>query len=199
MVETTSGPVIGKTIELPSTKLVDEYLGIKYAQAKRFEKPQPPQSWTTPFYASSFGKSCPQRQFNISGEIVPQTDEDCLFINVFVPHPKLAEGELFYVMHWIHGGGYTSNSGDQVGAEVLASEGDVIVVTSNYRVGALGYLATGDTDLPGNYGMLDQQAALKWTQDNILKYVSYILPHDVFSVYALRYLYMWFQGSTVTE
>ena len=71
-------------------------------------------------------------------------------------------------MHWIHGGGYTSNSGDQAGAEVLASEGDVIVVTSNYRVGALGYLTAGDTDLPGNYGVLDQQAALKWTQENIL-------------------------------
>ena len=72
-------------------------------------------------------------------------------------------------MHWIHGGAYFANSGDQVGAEVLASEGDVVVVTFTYCLGALGCLATGDTDLPGNYGMFDQLKALEWVQENIAR------------------------------
>ena len=171
MVQTTSGPVIGKTITLTTGKLVDEYLGIRYAQANRFEKPQAPKPWKEPFYADSFGPNCPQRQgVYPNGTKYPEIAEDCLYINVFVPKRQLADGERFCAMHWIHGGSYNSYSGDQVGAEVLASEGDVIVVTSNYRLGALGYLATGDTDLPGNYGMFDQLKALEWVQDNIRRY-----------------------------
>ena len=169
MVHTTSGPVIGKTTKLPTGKLVDQYLGIKYAQAERLEKPHPPQSWVHPFHAHSFGKSCPQKQYEIDGNLVPVIDEDCLFINVFVPNRKQPRNQLFHVMHWIHGGAYFANSGNQVGAEMLASEGDVIVVTSNYRLGALGYLATGETNLPGNYGMFDQLEALKWVQENIAR------------------------------
>ena len=171
MIQTTSGLVIGKTTQLPTGKLVDQYLGIKYAQAERFEKPIAPEPWTTPFYALSFGKSCPQKQHEVEGKLLPEIDEDCLFINVFIPNQKQPRNQLFHVMHWIHGGAYISNSGDQVGAEVLASEGDVIVVTSNYRLGALGYLATGDTELPGNYGMFDQLKALEWVQNNIRGYV----------------------------
>ena len=168
VVQTTSGPVIGKTVQLPTEKFVDQYLGIRYAQAERFEKPAAPDPWTNPFYALSFGKYCPQAQQIEDGKLIPETDENCLFINVFVPKRKLADGELFHVMQWIHGGVYISNSyGDETGPPNLAAEGDVIVVSFNYRLGALGFLATGDTDLPGNYGMFDQQAALKWTRDNI--------------------------------
>ena len=172
VVQTTSGPVVGKTTQLPTGKFVDQFLGIRYAQAKRFEKPAAPTPWKDVFYAFSFGENCPQRQgVNENGTLYPEISEECLFINVFVPHRSKANGEQFRVMHWIHGGCYNSYSGDQVGAEVLASEGDVIVVTFNYRLGALGYLATGNSDLPGNYGMFDQQAALKWTQDNIARSV----------------------------
>lgn len=162
--------MVGKITRLPTGKYVDQFLGIRYAKATRFEKPAPPTPWTDVFYATSFGENCPQRQgVNDDGTLYPEIAEECLFINVFVPHRWLKSGERFHVMHWIHGGSYMSYSGDQVGAEVLASEGDVIVVTFNYRLGALGYLATGDSELPGNYGMFDQQAALKWTRDNIAK------------------------------
>ena len=182
MVQTTSGPVIGKTITLPTGKLYDEYLGIRYAQANRFEKPRAPEPWTEPFYAHSFGPNCPQLQgVYPNGTKYPEIAEDCLYINVFVPKRQLAEGKLFHVMHWIHGGSYNSYSGDQVGAEMLASEGDAIVVRSNYRLGALGFFATGDADLPGNYGMFDQLKALEWVQDNIRRYVPII--------YVLEFLY----------
>ena len=172
-VQTTSGPVIGKTVLLSTGKKVDKYLGIKYAEAKRFEKPESPTPWIEPFYADSFGKNC--IQFPVAKNVTVVMDEDCLFINVFVPNQAAAKGELFSVMHWIHGGAYISNSGDQLGADILASEGGVIVVTFNYRLGVLGYLASGSSDLPGNYGMFDQIKALQWTKDNIQKYVFYHL------------------------
>ena len=161
-VETTSGPVIGQTIQLATGKWVDRFLVIRYAQANRFEKSTQPTPWTDPFEAFSYGKNCPQSQSD-------NIDEDCLFINVFVPHRRLDSDEQFHVMHWIHGGAYVTGSGDYDGSAILATEGDVIVVTCNYRLGVLGYLAKGDSDLPGNYGMFDQQFALQWTQDNIEK------------------------------
>ena len=152
---------------------MDSFLGIKYAQAKRFEKPQSPTPWNDPYFAESYGKACPQSPI---ASIVPMgTDEDCLFINLFVPNRELSAGEYLPVMQWIHGGAYVSFSGFQLGTDILASEGDVIVITFNYRLGALGFLTTGNGDLPGNYGMFDQLKALQWTKDNIRRLVAHII------------------------
>ena len=103
-------------------------------------------------------------------ELGRQTDEDCLTLNVWTPP---ANGDHRPVMVWIHGGGFASGSGGLYVANALASRGDIIVVTINYRLGALGFLAhpaLGPSGAVGNYGLADQQAALRWVRDNIAKF-----------------------------
>ncbi|MDQ2638813.1 MAG: carboxylesterase family protein, partial [Actinomycetota bacterium] len=88
-------------------------------------------------------------------------------LNVWTPPPS---GELRPVMVWLHGGGFTNGSGDIYNARTLAGRGEIVVVTLNYRLGALGFLAhpaLGDGAAVGNYGLVDQQAALRWVRDNI--------------------------------
>ncbi len=97
-------------------------------------------------------------------------DEDCLTLNVWTP---LANDDHRPVMVWIHGGGFANGSGGVYVANELASRGDIIVVTINYRLGALGFLAHPALGPPGdvgNYGLADQQAALRWVRDNIAKF-----------------------------
>ena len=77
VVQTTSGPVIWKTVQLSTEKFVDQYFGIRYAQAERFEKPTAPEPWMTPFHALSFGKYCPQAQHIEDGRLIPEVDENC--------------------------------------------------------------------------------------------------------------------------
>jgi para-nitrobenzyl esterase len=97
--------------------------------------------------------------------------EDCLYLNVHVPSKRPTKPRP--VMVWFHGGGYTIGSGTFYDGAALAERGDVVVVTLNYRLGAFGYLAhpglTGEsrTGTSGNYGLLDQQAALRWVRSNI--------------------------------
>ena len=168
-VETTYGPVRGKTIKLATNKSVDLYLGIPFATAARFEAPTAPEPWKTTLNATKYGMLCPQAVVGLTNFTAFDTDmaEDCLYINIFVPSHKSTDSELFPVMHWIHGGAYVLGSGDQPDPSVHASEGRVIVVGSNYRLGALGFLATGEKGLRGNYAMLDQIEAMKWVQENI--------------------------------
>ena len=96
-----------------------------------------------------------------------RTSEDCLTLNVWTPPPS---DEPRPVMVWIHGGSFINGSGDIYNARELASRGDIVVVTINYRLGALGFLAhpaLGPAGDIGNYGLADQQAALRWVRDNI--------------------------------
>ncbi|KAA8584157.1 hypothetical protein FQN60_007942 [Etheostoma spectabile] len=95
--------------------------------------------------------------------------EDCLYLNIWVPHGSKVSTDL-PVMVWIYGGGFLT--GGSMGANFLdnylyngqeiADRGNVIVVTLGYRVGTMGFLSTGDSDLPGNYGLWDQHAAIGW-------------------------------------
>jgi para-nitrobenzyl esterase len=137
--------------------MVDETLGIRFARAARFAPPE-----LIPWDGERlgrFGDACPQPP----GEVFMASDmtksEDCLFLNVWTPS---RDGRR-PVMVWIHGGGYRQGSGDHFlsRGQVLAEQGDVVVVTVNYRLGALGFL--GDT----NVGLLDQQAALQWVRAHI--------------------------------
>jgi para-nitrobenzyl esterase len=136
---------------------VIETLGIRFATAERFEPPQ-----LLPYDGESLGRygdACPQPP----GEVFMASDmtksEDCLFLNVWTPS---SEGRR-PVMVWIHGGGYRQGSGDHFLSRgpVLAEKGDVVVVTINYRLGALGFF-NGT-----NVGLLDQQCALQWVRENI--------------------------------
>lgn len=149
-------------IELGSDVLA--FRGIRYGAAPvndlRFAAPQPAAGWNeTKQLSEDFGSSCPQTAGPF-GEA--STNEDCLFLNVYRP----TEPGDYPVMVWIHGGAFvTGSGGPSYDPSRLVQEG-VVVVTLNYRLGALGFLP--HADLPTtNFGLQDQQLALKWVKDNI--------------------------------
>lgn len=168
-VETTRGPVIGALDEG-----VARFLNIPYAAPPlgdlRFAGPQPPEPWIDPRDASELGERC--IQLALAGDD-PTTvgSEDCLQLNVWTPR-ACSDGDR-PVLVFVHGGGNAVGSAvDPIyeGAE-LARREDVVVVTLNYRLGVLGWLALPELDAEagrsGNYGLADQLAALAWVQANI--------------------------------
>jgi para-nitrobenzyl esterase len=150
------------------------FLGIPYAAAPigdlRWRPPQQHPGWKGVLDASEFGPHCPQVATPYG---TPSTTEDCLFLNVFTPE-KTNRGRphLVPVMFWIHGGGLVVGESDGYDPSKLVAEG-VIVVSINYRLGELGFLAhpalsaESSTGTSGNYGLMDQQAAMRWVQRNI--------------------------------
>lgn len=148
------------------------FLGIPYAAppvgALRWKPPQPPIPWTQVRECAAFGPACPQPRQPAGGNF----SEDCLSLNVWTPAQK--PGERLPVMVWIHGGGFTFGSTAQAEyhGRNLARKG-VVVVTLNYRLGPLGYLVhpllsqESPDKTSGNYGLLDQIAALRWVRRNI--------------------------------
>ena len=158
-VVTANGTVVGKR-----AFAMNEYLGIPYAAPPvgllRWMPPQPYGPFPGAYLeATQFGSECPQ-----SGG----GSEDCLFLNVYTPE-HAAAGPL-PVMFWIHGGGLISGSSTPYNPQWLVKDG-VIVVSINYRIGYLGFFAQTAIDAEGheagNYGLMDQQFALQWVQNNI--------------------------------
>ena len=150
------------------TEGVARFLGIPYATAARFAAPEPAPHWDDTRAGDAYGPMSPQ----IPGENYLLTDagfsEDCLSLNVWTPDPTdIGDSGGRPVMVWIHGGGFRQGGGAHLlyDATPLAARGDVVVVTLNYRLGALGFLA--HPDLGANWGLLDQVAALRWVRDNI--------------------------------
>lgn len=184
VVTTTKGPVRGFLRYAPTEKPVYTYLGIPYGKPplgeRRFRKPEPVDNWVTEFNASKYSASCWQfvdtffPGFSGAEMWNPNTrmHEDCLYLNVWQPVSavKHRSTSSLAVMVWIYGGGFYSGTSSLAvyDGKVLASEYDVIVVSMNYRVGSLGFLAFGREDAPGNVGMLDQVMALEWVRDNIV-------------------------------
>ncbi|XP_047019954.1 juvenile hormone esterase-like isoform X1 [Helicoverpa zea] len=140
-----------------------EYVGIPYAttnSSTRFKAPFPPPSWSGVYKAVDEIHQCPQ-----SSLIGIVGTEDCLKINVYVP--SMAKTPL-PVMVYIHGGAFLLGSGGKfIYAPDFLVNQDVIVVTFNYRLGALGFLCLGIKEAPGNAGIKDQIAALRWVKKNI--------------------------------
>jgi len=145
------------------------FLGIPYAAppvgALRWQPPQPPAPFTS-LNATKFANHCPQPASPFG---IASTTESCLFLNVFTP-PGAKAGDDFPVMVWIHGGAFVVGESDDFDPTAFIKRG-AIVVTINYRLGALGFLATPGLDAEGhlkvNYGLQDQQAAIRWVQKNI--------------------------------
>ncbi|MCU0268271.1 MAG: carboxylesterase/lipase family protein [Acidimicrobiales bacterium] len=170
--ETTTGRVEGR--EKDGVLL---FAGIPYAAPRtasdRFTPPQPHPGWAEVRDATRFGPVAMQSAGTVealAGGGAPDWDEDCLFLNVQTPS---LDGERRPVLVWIHGGGFTSGAGSipwYDGARLVAN-GDVVVVTLNYRLGAPGWLYVAHLDpelaASGNSGLLDQIAALRWVRDNI--------------------------------
>jgi para-nitrobenzyl esterase len=147
------------------------FRGLPYAAPPagnlRWQPPRPPVAWNGVRDATAFAPNCPQSPFPPT---IGVADEDCLYLNVYTPDLDRRGGGRA-VLVWIHGGGFTSGAGRDYDPTKLAAEG-IVVVTINYRLGALGFLAhpalaSSPGGPAGNYGLMDQQAALRWVQDNI--------------------------------
>src|SRR5580658_9314499 len=149
---------------------VDEFLGIPYAAppvgALRWQPPAPAASWSGVRDATKFAPHCPQLASPFG---LASTSEDCLYLNVFTPRG----GGYHPVMVWIHGGALVTGESDDYAPAALVQDG-VTVVTINYRLGALGFLAhpalADAKGQSGDYGLMDQQAALRWVKRNIASF-----------------------------
>lgn len=151
-----------------------QFLGIPYAQqpvgALRWKEPRPAEPWQGVRGATSFGNRCVQGASWDPGYENPSHTEDCLDLNVYAPEGRQRQRP---VLVWLHGGGLTAGAGEDIVPDTFARRTGTVVVTVNYRLGAMGFLAGKGLDaeaadrVSGNYGMLDQQAALRWVRDNI--------------------------------
>jgi para-nitrobenzyl esterase len=167
IVQTSAGAVQG-------TRLAGQrcWRGIAYAQAGRFAAPEPAAPWQGLRAADRFGKQCSQQ---MGGKVRRETldgadyGEDCLYLNVWTPDGGIAGAKP--VMVWIHGGAFMAGSANPYDASALAREGDIVVVSINYRLGVLGFVNFGEALglplIPSNLGLRDQIAALEWVRDNI--------------------------------
>jgi carboxylesterase type B len=171
VVQTRQGAAKGLTADG-----ADKFLGLPYAAppvgALRWRAPAPPARWHGTRSATTYASRCPQLP---STNGAGSENEDCLYLNVFRPVSDGREhhGAKLPVLFWIHGGGFQNGSGDQHDGALLARTNNIVVVSINYRLGVLGFLALPslDREAPGtssgNYGLLDQQAALRWTRANV--------------------------------
>ena len=171
-IDTRMGPVEGI-----KRNDIHEFLGIRYgkppAGAKRFTAPEPVDPWTETYQATAFGKRSIQGPSSpiLGPSRTDDLDDDCLFLNIYTPG---CDDKQRPVLFWIHGGAFTQGSGNEYYGGVLARQGDVVVVTINYRLGLLGFLnleALGD-EFKGSAsnGFRDQILALQWVHDNIADY-----------------------------
>jgi len=174
LVKVSTGVLEGTTGQIQGVR---EFLGVPYAAPPvgrlRWAPPEPPPRWTGVRKANAFGNRCvqttpfPDMVFRSAAE-----SEDCLYLSIWTPAKSASE--RLPVMVWIHGGGFFSGASDEGRHEgsTLASK-QVVVVEINYRLGILSFLAhpwlTAESrhHASGNYGLLDQVAALRWVRDNI--------------------------------
>jgi para-nitrobenzyl esterase len=154
---------------------VRAFLGIPFAAPPvgdlRWRPPQPAASWSGIRQATSFGNACAQAPGVFAANARQgSTSEDCLYLNVYTPNPVRHD---LPVMVWIHGGGFTAGSASQYDPSVLTAKGQAVIVTINYRLGPFGFLALQGLSAEerdrssGDYGLQDQQAALRWVRRNI--------------------------------
>nr|AYN64423.1 carboxylesterase [Dendroctonus armandi] len=172
VVKCPQGRLSGKVFKTREGRGIFGFLGIPYAlppvRELRFKHPVPSGPWKGTLNASKIHPVCPQRDIYRRSELF-EGEEDCLYLNVYSPKlPAEEVASLLPVMVFFHGGGWLCGGGNTLwyGPDVLLDR-DVVLVVPNYRLGALGFLSTGDEVVPGNNGLKDQNLALKWIQSNI--------------------------------
>lgn len=170
-IKTNQGSLCGNLIGTSEGSAVNAYLGIPFAEStggeNRWKPPVPKAAWDGTYKATRLGPACPQN----TTVMYPQS-EDCLSLNVWTPADARTEPRA--VMVFIYGGAfiYGYNADPLYDGAYTAAYGDVVVVSMNYRLGALGFLSgikdnkTGE-EINGNFGILDQILALEWVRDNI--------------------------------
>ncbi len=167
LVQTKSGPVCGVSANGQTS-----YLDIRYAAPPlgnlRWSPPQPVRSWTSTYRATQRGPECLQPGFPAGG-VLAGSSEDCLFLEVQKP-ANARVGQKLPVMFEIHGGGFLGEYRDDDGSNFVRT-GPAIYVYVGYRLGILGFLAEkGLGPHSGDYGLQDQQAALRWVKSNIARF-----------------------------
>ncbi|XP_021075735.1 pyrethroid hydrolase Ces2e [Mus pahari] len=178
---THTGQVRGSLVHVKDIA-VHTFLGIPFAKPPvgplRFASPEAPEPWSGVRDGTSHPNMCLQNDNLMGSEdlkmmnlILPpiSMSEDCLYLNIYAP-THAHEGSNLPVMVWIHGGALTVGMASMYDGSVLAATEDVVVVTIQYRLGVLGFFSTGDQHAKGNWGYLDQVAALRWVQQNIIHF-----------------------------
>ncbi|XP_005403774.1 PREDICTED: pyrethroid hydrolase Ces2e-like [Chinchilla lanigera] len=179
---THTGQVRGSLVYVNDTSIgVYTFLGIPFAKPPvgplRFAPPESPELWNGVRDGTSYPAKCLQNDIMNAGALMLFTrnlptipmSEDCLYLNIYTP-AYANESSNLPVMVWIHGGALVGGMASEFdGSNLVASE-DVIIVTIQYRLGVLGFFSTGDQHATGNWGYLDQVAALRWVQQNIFHF-----------------------------
>ncbi|KOC63848.1 Venom carboxylesterase-6 [Habropoda laboriosa] len=170
-VDTHLGNISGYYKTSQFGKKYEAYEGIPYAEPPvgklRFEPPRPAQRWGNELPAKKKSSPCMQflMSFEAKGEDRVIGCEDCLYMNIYVSIRNNNE-ELLPVIFWIHGGAFQFGTGNQADEKRIMDR-NIVLVTSNYRLGPFGFLSTEDSVVPGNMGLKDQSLALRWVYDNI--------------------------------
>ncbi|XP_061179317.1 uncharacterized protein LOC133187934 [Saccostrea echinata] len=172
IVQTPIGKIQGEIKIIPENPNSKVYVfyNIPYAKPPignlRFAKPIPFGRFDNIYNATNIGSACLQPAVYPD---IKSYSEDCLQLNIYVPN-NISTSNKKSVMVWIHGGGYAIGSAVQNDGSILATKGDVIVVTVNYRLGIFGFFSLNDAASRGNYGIWDQILALRWIKDNIASF-----------------------------
>lgn len=167
IVTTPLGQIQGSIIQSRLGKQIYAFRGIRYAKAPtndlRFQPPVPVEKYKGVYNATEDAPMCPQ-------PTTSPTSEDCLFLNVYstkLPQDSEKNVKRPVIVHIHAGGFYAGGSPSYLGGPQYYMDQDIVLVTFNYRLGALGFLATGEKDAPGNNGFKDQVEVLKWVKQNI--------------------------------
>ncbi|XP_059939141.1 liver carboxylesterase-like [Mesoplodon densirostris] len=184
VVDTTQGRVLGKYVSLEGfAQPVAVFLGVPFAKppvgSLRFAPSQPAEPWIFVKNTTSYPPMCSQdpvaglrisELFTNRKENINLTfSEDCLYLNIYTP-ADLRKRSRLPVMVWIHGGGLMLGGASTYDGLALSAHENVVVVTIQYRLGIWGFFSTGDEHSRGNWGHLDQLAALHWVQENIANF-----------------------------
>ncbi|XP_056272612.1 carboxylesterase 3 isoform X2 [Pseudoliparis swirei] len=174
-----NGRIRGQYVTAKGTeRRVKQYLGIPFARPPvgplRLAAPQDAEPWDGERDCTRQPPMCiqdPEIVVNVSRAMSvqftpPELSEDCLYLNIYTP-AEATKGDKVPVMLWIHGGGLSIGAASQYDGAPLAAYENIVMVIIQYRLGILGFLSTGDEHARGNWGFLDQLAALRWVQENI--------------------------------